>query len=211
MARIGSPQKIAGAWLALLLAFASVHATGPSKVRALHGFQVDFGAITDRESQSMLASLEHQLEIIEAANLPERVLIFFRTVPIVVDPSLIEMNGEYRQRDGKWAVGLKPISLPRDRAILLHELLHAYQHQVLGIPTPAVGRAYRQAIESDIYPRKYRGEYFLKNGREYFAVIGEIYLSGRTHRPPYDCSIVKREQPEFLAFLAQHFGERECH
>jgi hypothetical protein len=120
------------------------------------------------------------------------------------------MNGEYMQQDGRWVVRVKPTSLPDDRAIVLHELLHAYQHQVLKPPVPPIGRAYQQALRPDTYPSNYRKAYFLTNAREYFAVVGEVYLFGTTERPPFVCSNVKRAQPEFIAYLAQLFGEREC-
>jgi hypothetical protein len=190
----------------------SAYAEEAAAAVQMRGFSVDFRLATKKQKQTVLASLEHQLEIVESVKLPAAVLDFFRTVPLVIDPAMQDKptNGEYTQRDGAWAVRIKPISLPGERAIVLHELLHAYHHQVLKQPTPPVGRAYAQATQGKIYPASYRDAYFLSNGREYFAVVGEVYLFGTTERPPFKCSNVKNVQPEFIAYLAGLFGEREC-
>jgi hypothetical protein len=135
---------------------------------------------------------------------------FFRSVPIVIDPGLTGMNGDYRQIDGKWVVRARPGHWPPGRAILLHELLHAYQREVLRIPTPAVGEAYTEALRGNVYPPEYRDGYFLSNGREFFAIVAEIYIAGPTFRPPFTCGAVARAQPGFIAWLSAQFGEREC-
>lgn len=41
-------------------------------------------------------------------------------------------------------------------------------------------------------------------------MIAEIYLSGESFRPPFNCGNVKKAQPEFIAYLAELFGAREC-
>jgi hypothetical protein len=120
------------------------------------------------------------------------------------------MNGEYAQVDGKWLIRARAGRWPSDRAILLYELLHAYHHQVLRQPTPSVGRAFNEARQDGIYPSKYRDAYFLSNPKEYFAVIAEIYLSGSSFRPPFNCGNVRKAQPQFIEYLGELFGEREC-
>lgn len=190
--------------------FVSSHANEATAIVDMRGFKVDFALATESQKTKVQRSLDKQLEIVEAADLPETVMSFFRTVPIVVDPALTKMNGEYMQLDGRWVVRVKPTSLPKNRAIVLHELLHAYQHQVLKPPVPAIGRAYQEALRPNTYPAKFRGAYFLSNAREFFAVAGEVYLFGSTERPPFDCSTVRKAQPEFIAYLAQLFGERAC-
>jgi hypothetical protein len=105
----------------------------------------------------------------------------------------------------------RPGQWPPDRAILLHELLHAYHHQVLRQPTPAIGLAHEAALRKGTYPAEYRSAYFLSNAREYFAVIGEIYLSGGSFRPPFNCGAVQESQPDFIKYLEGIFGRRPCH
>jgi hypothetical protein len=109
----------------------SARAGEASDIEEIHGFQVDFHLASKRQKEKVLPFLNRQLEIVESVNLPDQVLSFFRTVPMVVDPDLTKMNGEYKPMDGRWVVHVKPTEIPKDRAILLHELLHAYQRQVL--------------------------------------------------------------------------------
>jgi len=128
----------------------------------------------------------------------------------VIDPALTKMYGEYLTLDGRKVVRVRPAELPSDRPIVLHELLHAYHFQKLG-PTPQIRDAYQDALRLHIYPEKYLHAHFMENPKEYFAVIGSIYLFGkRIDQPPFDCSITKKAQPEFIAFLESQFGPHEC-
>jgi hypothetical protein len=174
------------------------------------GYQVDTKLIPKSQVAATMSNLRHQIGIVTSVKLPDQVQSFFRTLKIVIDPSLVGMNGQNTQIEGNWVIRARPGQWPSDRAILLHELLHAYQREVLGRPTPAIGRAYQEALREGTYPPDYKGAYFLSNGAEYFAVIAEIYLSGPSFRPPYSCGIVQKVQPDFIAYLATLFGEREC-
>lgn len=199
-------QRLAAALCAALL-FPLAGMAGSIEVS---GFQVDTTRASKAEAEETLATLRHQIGILEAANLPPEVLSFFHKIPIVMDPTLSGMNGQYAQMDDKWVVRARAGAWPPDRAILLHELLHAYHHQVLKQPTPPVGRALQEAMRAGVYPPEYKDAYFLSNGKEYFAVVAEIYLSGPSFRPPYNCANVQKAQPEFIAYLASLFGKREC-
>jgi len=174
------------------------------------GFQVDMRQAPGPLAAETLANLQYQIGIVEEANLPAPVLSFFRKVRLVVDPTLTGMNGQYIRADGQWIVRARPGQWPPGRAILLHELLHAYHHQVLIQPTAAIERAYEQALRAGTYPVAYRNTYFLSNSREFFAVVGEIYLSGASFRPPFNCGTVKEAQPDFIKYLGGLFGERPC-
>jgi hypothetical protein len=176
----------------------------------ISGFQIDTSRGSKTEVKQTLATLRHQIEMVESAGLQPQVLIFFHSIPISIDPSLAGMNGQYAQEDGRWLIRARTGKWPSDRAILLHELLHAYHHQVLKQPTPPIGRAFDEARRAGIYPAKYRDAYFLSNPKEYFAVIAEIYLTGPSFRPPYSCGNVQKAQPRFIGYLAELFGEHEC-
>jgi hypothetical protein len=199
-------------WLLLFVlgtaTWGAARADAPSDVEQIRGFTVDFHLASRKQRETVRPSLIHQLEIVESV--PEPALAFFRTVPIVIDPSITGVNGMYRQIEGRWVVAVRPASLPAERAIVLHELLHAYHVNVLKLPTPAVGRALTQALRPGTYPASYEKAYFLTNGREYFAVVAEVYLFGKTERPPFICSNVLKAQPEFIEYLAGLFGKREC-
>jgi hypothetical protein len=174
------------------------------------GYKVDMRLAPKSQVAETVGNLEHQIGAIDAAKLPQKVQSFFHTVRIVIDPSLTGMNGQYVQIDGTWVVRARPGQWPADRAILLHELLHAYHREVLGQPTPPVGRALQEALREGTYPPDYKDAYFLSNGREYFAVVAEIYIAGPSFRPPYSCGVVQKAQPSFISYLATLFGERKC-
>ena len=197
-----------------LVAFLNAAAFGKPAADAnqieVSGFQIDTSRGSKAKVKETLATLRHQIEIVESAELQPEVLTFFHSIPISIDPSLAGMNGQYAQVEGKWLIRARAGRWPQDRAILLHELLHAYHHQVLKQPTPSIGRAFEEGRRDGIYPPEYRDAYFLSNPKEYFAVIAEIYLSGPSFRPPYNCGNVQKAQPRFIAYLAELFGEREC-
>lgn len=174
------------------------------------GFQVDTSRASAPSARETLETLRYQAGIVESAKLPAEVLEFFRSVPIVIDPTLTGMNGQYAQLDGRWVVRARVGTWPQDRAILLHELLHAYLLQVLGQPTPDIRGAYQRARQPGVYPPDHQDAYFLSKVGEFFAVTGEIYLAGPSFRPPYSCANMQKAQPQYIAYLASLFGEHEC-
>jgi len=203
-------KRVVTAVLALLLAGSVSHAAPQPARRVLdvRGFQVDATYVSNKQVEAIFATLVKQLEIVDSVGVPERVATFFKTVPIVLNPA---SNAEYAQVDGRWVVSIGPESqLPDNKPIVLHELLHAFHHQVLMQPTPEIASAYAQAVRKRIYPAKYAQAHFLENGREYFAVIGSIFLFGTIQQPPYNCGIAMREQPDFIAYLSRILGPHEC-
>jgi hypothetical protein len=60
------------------------------------------------------------------------------------------------------------------------------------------------------YPEKFQGAHFLENPKEYFAVMGTIYLFGRIQQPPFDCAVLVKTDPDYLAFMAKEFGPHTC-
>jgi len=196
--------------VALLSAAAVGQSASGAKLIEVSGFQIDASRGSKGKVKETVETLRHQIGIVESVGLQPQVLTFFHSVPISIDPSLTGMNGQYAQVDGTWLIRARAGQWPSDRAILLHELLHAYHHQVLKQPTPSIGRAFDEARRDGIYPAEYRGAYFLSNPKEYFAVIAEIYLSGPSFRPPFSCANVQKAQPQFIAYLAELFGEHEC-
>jgi len=57
----------------------------------------------------------------------------------------------------------------------------------------------------------YANAHFLENPREYFAVIGSIFLYGkRIDQHPFDCELPAKYQPQFIEFLAGQFGPHSC-
>lgn len=173
-------------------------------------FQVDVTLLPRWREAETLGTLRNQMRVVADARLSPEVLSFFHRVPIVIDPSLDSSNAEYTSATGSSVIRAHPGIWPAGRAILLHELLHAYHREVIGQPSPAIDRAFAEATREGTYPADYRGAHFLSNSREYFAVIGEVFLAGRTFRPPFTCENVLRAQPEFIEYLRTLFGAHEC-
>src|SRR5262245_1816026 len=112
--------------IAMLLPAATLGQSSGVAMPDIAGFQIDTSRVSKPDATKTLATLRHQVAIVESAALPPQVLEFFRSVPIVIDPTLEGMNGEYAQEGGKAQINARPGKWPADRAILLHELLHAY-------------------------------------------------------------------------------------
>jgi hypothetical protein len=175
----------------------------------LHGFKIEYDKVGLDKLKHMQSSLERQIEIVEQVNLPSTVLEYFKTVSVVIVPKLDTGFGHANMEEGRQIVELMAADLPTDRPILLHELLHAYHGQKLG-PTPMIRDSYQQALKSGVYQR-YAKAHFLENPREYFAVIGSIFLYGKKiDQPPFDCALTAKYQPQFIAFLTEQFGPHPC-
>jgi hypothetical protein len=75
------------------------------------------------------------------------------------------------------------------RAMVLHELAHAYHHKVLGYDNPDIKAAYKRARESGTYdPVLYydgrkKKAYAMNNDQEYFAELSEAYFSTNDFYP----------------------------
>lgn len=175
-----------------------------------HGFRVDDHLIEAQQRATFQPYLIKQLEIVESVGLPSDMLAFFRGTPIVIDPALRDMRGRYDKFDGQWAVRVRPVAMSEQTPIVLHEFLHAYHLRVLTMQNPDIANAYRRAKQSGIYPSEFQSAHFLDDQKEFFAVIGTIYLVQTIKQPPYDCSIPARTDPEFLAFLAKILGQHAC-
>jgi hypothetical protein len=194
----------------VLAAGAATADDGRADTIEIRGFEVEYAKVGLDAMQRTRASLERQMEIVEQSGVPPATLAFFKSVPVVIVPVLDTGFGHARvDEQGRQIVELRAAELPRDRPILLHELLHAYHGVKLG-PTPMIRDSYQQALKLPAYKR-YAKAHFLENPREFFAVIGSIYLYGdKIDQPPFDCSLPAKYQPLFIAFLAQQFGPHRC-
>jgi hypothetical protein len=196
------------------LGFAVASAANADDRRAdtveIRGFTVEYAKVGLDALQRMRPTLERQMEIVEQSGVPPATLEFFKSVPVVMVSELDTGFGHANLDENKrQVVELKAASLPRDRPILLHELLHAYHGVKLG-PTPMIRDSYQQALKLPAYKR-YAAAHFLENPREYFAVIGSIFLYGqKIDQPPFDCELPAKYQPQFIAFLTEQFGPHPC-
>ena len=180
-------------------------------IESIDGFRIDARSVGADRRSALHQSLVDQVHIVQSVGLSPQLLNFFQRVDVVVDPELRAMPGQYAHVDGRWVVKLQARPMPGNRPILLHELLHAYHHQVLTIGNKAIEASYQRARATGAYPGNFQAAHFLENSREYFAVIGSIYLFGRIQQPPFECAVAARTDPEFLSFLAEQFGPHDCH
>lgn len=93
--------------------------------------------------------------------------------------------------------------------LALHELAHAFHHQVLGYDQPEIIAAYERAVKSGRYDdverwsgeRKFRDRaYALSNPMEYFAETSEAFF-GRNDFQPFGHEELQRMDPEMCALL----------
>lgn len=174
-----------------------------------HGFSIDQSARP--LAPDAMASLDAQLDIVEAVGLPPAVLATLKSTPIIVDPDLRGNPGIFAIRGGAGAVYIQPISFPANKPILLHELLHAYHFGTLGLNRPEIVQTYQRVRDSTLFPAQFKSSHFLENGKEFFAVTGTLYLFGDIQQPPFSCKALEKLGTDYLAFLEAQFGAHTCH
>jgi dipeptidyl-peptidase-4 len=87
--------------------------------------------------------------------------------------------------------------------MVLHELAHAYHHQVLGYDNPDIKAAYRAAMKSKSYESVlfYTGvkkrAYACNSDQEYFAELTEAYFSTNDFYPFVRAEIIEHDRPAF--------------
>ena len=165
------------------------------------GFAADWPA-TSRPANfdEVEASLKHQIDIAADCGAAVRVIDFFRSQKIVLT-SGSEGGGHY----AGGAIGLNAEVQPAQKPILLHEMLHAYHHQVLpqGTRNPEILRFYDRARDGGFYPPD---AYVLRNVKEFFAVTASLYLWGNVDRPPFKRDVLRAKQPVYYKWLGDEFG-----
>ena len=99
-------------------------------------------------------------------------------------------------------------------AVILHELAHAYHHQVLGFDDPRIKRAYDRAMAAGLYDEVllYTGKkaraYAATNHKEYFAEGTEAYFY-RNDFYPFVQAELKQHDPVLFDLLVEIWGPLE--
>jgi hypothetical protein len=97
-------------------------------------------------------------------------------------------------------------------SMVLHELAHAYHHQVLGYDNPDIKAAFKRAAESKSYEAVlyYDGAtkraYALNSDQEYFAELSEAYF-GANDFYPFVRPEVKAHDPQMFETLRKLWGK----
>lgn len=175
-----------------------------------HGFHIDDRQLDAGQRDAFIASIHEQLDIVDKAGVPPPMLAFFQQTRIEIDPAIRGNPGVFRGDGGRGAVFVRPEAFPANKPILLHELLHAYHLNVLGLRNGAIIDGFDAASAPGVYPPNFHRAHFLENAKEYFAVTGTIYLVGTIQQPPFNCAVLAKSDPAYLAFLAATFGPHEC-
>ena len=126
-----------------------------ARSEGFRGFQIDMTRLTAQQKASLTPSYLEQIRIIEAANLPQEMFDFFKTVPTIIDPAFAKAGTHaiYRRTKdnpkGQVESDLKPIDPAKP--VLLHEMLHAFDANFWNFKNPVVLGAYNRAISERLY------------------------------------------------------------
>lgn len=169
------------------------------------GFRVDYREVRGTPNlETLRAAMNKQIDMVLAVGLPEKILNFFETVPINVHLGKESSAGHYTGK--KKEVEITSEFLERGhKPALLHELLHAYHHQVLpaGFNNRQVLAYFNKAKELHAYDPT---SHMMANDKEYFASTATAYLYGVTQLEPFTREKVQKSQPYFYRYLESLFG-----
>ena len=84
------------------------------------------------------------------------------------------------------------------RCVLLHEMVHAVHHKILGFENPKIEAAYRQALASG---KLERGSYAATNAAEFFAEMSCAYLDKLGYYPR-DKEELKKHDPSTFQLMS---------
>jgi len=84
-------------------------------------------------------------------------------------------------------------------SVLLHELAHAYHHQVLTFDDPDVLAAYKRCVKGDTYPER---DWVKSDHKEFFAGVTTRYFGTKEER-----EAVGRRDPVLEQFLQKTWGK----
>ena len=88
MVSVGSGSSRAEKETVALAVAGSGDVSSDQSIAQYHGYYLDLSEIAGQQNYSVIVgSLQHQLDIVDSVGLNQRVLQFFRTIPIVVDNS----------------------------------------------------------------------------------------------------------------------------
>jgi hypothetical protein len=189
---------------ALLLAFSPPTALAEAldKVLTYRGFTVDTTLLEAAPNRNAVeTSLKKQIDIAAESGTKPEIMTFFRSQTMKLKWGGEDGGGRFT------AAGIEIDANPQppEKPIVLHELLHAMHGRYLpgGFKNADVDRFYSNAIRGQVYSR---GEYVLKNNREFFAVTASLYLWGYVARAPNNRETLRAKQPYYYAWLGELFG-----
>ncbi|QPH39718.1 anthrax toxin lethal factor-related metalloendopeptidase [Pedobacter endophyticus] len=154
-------------------------------------------------------AVKFQIDLLNALRLSDQILNALQKVPIdlVSETQSKRLSpGSYSPLKNRMNISSKIIKM-RSKPILIHELMHAYQHKVLpdGTSNTAVTKAFDHASKLNMYNAK---SHMMKNIGEYFACFATTYLYGITGQEPFTREKIKASQPDLYEFMQKTFGKK---
>ncbi|MSR63456.1 MAG: metallopeptidase [Planctomycetes bacterium] len=190
--------------------------------RLLHG---DGAALGERALELLNARLVAITIVV-----PEKPLTKLRAVTIQLDLDFPGLTAMQYHPDAGWLKArgysedlarcvhipqvedfLSPFENHRMPWVVLHELAHAYQDQVLGFDEPRIVAAWQKFCDSGKYksvlnsPGNTREHYGLTNPSEFFAEMTESYF-GSNDFYPFVAGELNQAEPEVFALLTDIWG-----
>lgn len=172
------------------------------------GFRVDDTAVRALPNAAQYRpALQGQIDMVLAVGLSGEVLAAFRATSIALVP-----EGTFKSpTPGRYLAGKKAVEISATflrsarRPVLLHELLHAFQHQLLpdGMKNAQVLGFYERAKGLNCYLAE---SHMMANVGEFFACSATAYLYGSTAQEPFTRAKVRENQPRYERFLRELFG-----
>ena len=108
---------------------------------------------------------------------------------------------------GTGVIRFRPIMLKHaEDPVMLHELLHAYHHKLMGSGFDNLGikAMYAQAVSQNAFPKD---DYVMSNAHEFFAVTASVFLAGKgAISEPKTRAALKEKMPKYYKFLVELFG-----
>lgn len=108
---------------------------------------------------------------------------------------------------GTGVIRFRPIMLKHaEDPVMLHELLHAYHHKLMGSGFDNLGikAMYAKAVSQNAFPKD---DYVMSNAHEFFAVTASVFLAGKgAISEPKTRAALKEKMPKYYKFLVELFG-----
>jgi len=218
--------------LVLLVTASPTESARDHELRSIRGWRVHVDpallAAEDALSERVLELLDHRLFDVERA-LPQRALRRLKEVEIWMDLEDGDVPGGVYHPSREWLVEHERdsrlarcvqfgnaenfLAWSHDQPwMVLHELAHAYHHQVIGYDDEGVLDAYRAAEASGDYGEVLRCNgsrevaYAMSNVQEYFAELSEAYF-GVNDFYPFVRAELREHDPRGFAALEEAWGE----
>jgi len=163
-----------------------------------------FAQIDDRDldarvdAADLMARVREQIDIVHAVKLPRKMLEAVLRVPVILTSS--GPSDSYFN----WTIKIDPLSLSKDKPILLHEYLHALHDRVLpdGFNNMQIKQFYIEARSQQKFPLN---AYMFKNSAEFFAMTASAVLFGAIQREPFTREQVRLAMPAYFHWLETIF------